>query len=64
MLPKKKIRFSNTFAEMEDDQLKYYASLTPEELLRNHKILSLAAFGLKKERGFNKLERIIKFTKE
>ena len=49
---------------MENDQLKYFASLTPEELLRNHKILSLAAFGLEKDPGVDHFQYKIKFDKE
>lgn len=55
---------SASFDDMEQDQLKYFASLSPEELLRNHKQLSLAAFGLKGDAGVNKPDRTIKFDKE
>jgi hypothetical protein len=60
----KHITFFTSFDEMETDQLKYFASLQPEELLKNHKALSLAAFGLKKDPGADKLNRVIKFNKE
>ncbi len=60
----KTITFFTSFDEMENDQLKYFASLSPEELLQNHKALSLAAFGLKKDPGAEKLIRKIKFKKE
>lgn len=61
---KKTITFFNSFDEMENDQLKYFASLSPEELLQNHKKMSLASFGLKEETFSNKSERKIKFNKE
>ena len=58
------VKFFSSFEEMENDQLKYFASLQPEELLKDHKALSLAAFGLKEDPGVDKLDRIIKFGKE
>ncbi|MBS1622211.1 MAG: type II CRISPR RNA-guided endonuclease Cas9 [Bacteroidetes bacterium] len=51
----------DSFEEMENDQLAYYASLTHEELLKNHKQLSMAAFGIKDESILNNQERKIKF---
>lgn len=51
----------DTFEEMENNQLSYFASLTPEELLKNHKHLSMAAFGIKNEQNLNKPDRKIKF---
>lgn len=59
----KHVTFFTSFDEMENDQLKYFASLQPEELLKNHKELSLAAFGLKKDPGAKALVRKIKFKK-
>ncbi len=53
-----------SFDEMEDDQLTYFASLSPEELLRNHKKMSSAAYGLKDDPNANPPERIIKFNKD
>ncbi len=61
---KKRITFFSSFEEMENDQLQYYASLSPEELLKNHKTLSMAAFGLRQDPGAENLQRIIKFKKE
>ncbi len=49
---------------MEDDQLKYAASLKPEILLQNLKTMVLAAFGLKDETLFNTMPRVINFKKE
>ena len=60
---KTKITVFNSFESMETDQLAYFASLQPEELLQNHKTLSLAAFGLEKDPGSDKLDRKIKFGK-
>lgn len=60
----KSITFFNSFEEMENDQLKYFASLSPEESLRNNKKMSMAAFGLKQNAGLEKPDRKIKFKKE
>jgi CRISPR-associated endonuclease Csn1 len=51
----------NSFDEMEQDQLTYYASLTPEELLRSLKRLSMAAYGIKNEEDLPIPDRKIKF---
>jgi hypothetical protein len=64
MRQNKKVKFFSSFEEMENDQLEYFASLQPEELLKDHKALSLAAFGLKEDPGPDKLDRIIKFGKD
>ncbi len=58
---KMSLKLFDSFEEMEDDQLKQFASLTPEELLRNHKALSMAAYGIKDEALLNKTDRKIKF---
>lgn len=50
-----------SFDEMENDQLQHFASLTPEELLRNHKSLSMAVFGINHETDLNNPDRKIKF---
>ncbi|MBX3240827.1 MAG: hypothetical protein KIT80_22950 [Chitinophagaceae bacterium] len=50
-----------SFDAMENDQLEYFASLTPEELLKNLKKLCMAAFGIKEEGALNKPDRKIKF---
>ncbi len=55
---------SASFDDMEQEQLKYFASLTPDELLQNHKKQSLAAFGLKDEIDKQKPDRTIKFDTE
>lgn len=59
----KKITALDSFESMETDQLRYFSSLSPEELLQNHKRLSLAAYGLNKDPGSDKLDRKIKFGK-
>lgn len=51
----------DSFDAMENDQLEYFASLTPEELLKNLKKLSMSAFGFKEEGALNKPDREIKF---
>jgi len=58
------INTQTSFEEMENDQLKYFASLPPEELLKNHKQMSLAAFGLKGDSNTINPDRKIKFNKE
>lgn len=64
MHERKKISFFNSFEEMEKKQLEYFASLSPKELLKNHKKMSMASFGLKKDPVLNKRDRKIKFQKE
>lgn len=54
-------RFEN-FEVMEQNRLVYFASLAPEELLRNLKKLSMAAFGIKDETELKKPDRLIKFN--
>ncbi|MBS1629152.1 MAG: type II CRISPR RNA-guided endonuclease Cas9 [Bacteroidetes bacterium] len=49
-----------SFEEMELEQLKQFAALSPEELLRNHKLLSMAAFGIKDEASLKSINRKIK----
>lgn len=49
-----------SFEEMELDQLKHFATLSPEELLKNHKLLSMAAFGIKDEASLKSNNRKIK----
>jgi len=61
---KKTITFFTSFEEMENDQLKYFASLSPEELLRNNKKISMGAFGIKEDKDTNKIDRKIKYKKE
>lgn len=51
----------DSFEEMENNQLAYYASLNQEELLLNLRQLSLAAFGFKNEGLLQKPDRKIKF---
>jgi len=58
---KRTIKKFDSFEAMEDEQLAYYASLSPEELLRNHKLLSMAAFGIKDEKSIDQPDRKIKF---
>ncbi len=61
---KKTITAFNSFDEMEEAQLKYFASLSPEELLRNNKKMSLAAYGLNSKSKATQPDRKIKFKKE
>lgn len=63
ILKSRKIKSFSTFEEMENDQLTYYAGLPPEELLKNHKVLSMAAFGFKTESELTKPDRKVKFDK-
>lgn len=58
---KKTIKFFSTFEEMENDRLKYYANLLPEELFKNLKQLSTTAFGFRTESAFRTPDRKIKF---
>ncbi|HWC53265.1 MAG TPA: HNH endonuclease domain-containing protein, partial [Chitinophagaceae bacterium] len=58
---KRALKKFESFEDMENDQLAFFATLTPEELLRNHKRLSLAAFGFKNEGLLQKPDRTIKF---
>ncbi len=51
----------NSFESMEQDQLEYYASLSPIERLRALKELALNAFGFSLESDLNASERKIKF---
>lgn len=51
-----------SFDEMENDQLKYFASLEPIALLQNLKQMVLAVFGYKTEPSINTMPRIINFT--
>lgn len=51
----------NSFESMEQDQLSYYASLSPIERLRALKNLALKAFGFSQESDMNVSERKIKF---
>ncbi|HQE11793.1 MAG TPA: HNH endonuclease domain-containing protein [Flavipsychrobacter sp.] len=53
----------NSFDTMEQDQLSYYASLSPIERLQVLKELTLKAFGFRQESDMNVIERKIKFEK-
>jgi CRISPR-associated endonuclease Csn1 len=53
-----------SFEDMENDQLNYFASLQPEQLLQNLKQMVLAAFGFKEEPSLNSLPHIINFNSE
>ncbi|CAN5450085.1 type II CRISPR RNA-guided endonuclease Cas9 [soil metagenome] len=61
MYAKKEIKQFNSFEDMENDQLTYFASLSPEALLQNLKQLALAAFGYRDDAPVNSLPRIIHF---
>ncbi|MBS1746746.1 MAG: hypothetical protein JST21_11305 [Bacteroidetes bacterium] len=50
-----------SFDDMEDDQLKYFASLSHEELLLSLKRLNLAAYGFSEETTLKHVERKILF---
>jgi CRISPR subtype II RNA-guided endonuclease Cas9/Csn1 len=58
---KRTLKKFDSFEDMENDQLEYFASLTPQELLKNHKQLSMAAFGFKDDPETKKPDRKIKF---
>lgn len=49
----------SSFEERDNDRLKYYASLSPEELLKNLKQMVLASFGIKEEAELKDAPRII-----
>jgi len=55
------LKIFNSFEEVENDQLTYFASLTPEELLNNLKKLTKSAFGISDEQSLNNPDRKIKF---
>ena len=60
---KRSINTSTSFDEMENDQLRYFASLTPEQLLMEHKKLSIVAYGIKNNHNkSSKPDRIIKYN--
>ena len=56
---KKTIQQFSSFEERDNDRLKYYASLSPEELLKNLKQMVLASFGIKEEAQLKNAPRII-----
>ncbi len=56
------LRKFSSFDEMENDQLKYFASLSPEELLRQHRKMQLAVFG--NNQNSEAPDRTIKFDKD
>jgi len=62
MYSAKPVSGNKSFDEMEDDQLKYFATLTPEELFCNLKKLSMSAYGYKIGNEKN-IDRKIKFKK-
>lgn len=55
------VKSFESFDDMEDEQLKYFASLSHEELLLSLKRLSLAAYGLSEEIMLQSVERKIYF---
>lgn len=61
--PKSVTKF-DSFEEMENDQLSYFASLQPAELLQNLRQMLLATFGFREEPSFGSQPRIIQFNKE
>ena len=56
---KKPINTSTSFEDMENDQLTYFASLTPEVLLKNLRNLLKLSFGIKDESVWENMPRII-----
>jgi len=56
---KSTIRSFSSFEDMENDQLSYFASLSPVQLLQNLKQLVLRSFGIKDEAVLNNMPRII-----
>lgn len=54
----------SSFEDMENDQLSYFASLQPQQLLQNLKQMVLAAFGFKEEPSLNSLPHTINFNSE
>jgi len=51
----------DSFDDMENEQLRYFASLSPTELFRNLKKLTLAAFGIADESKLKHPKRIVKY---
>jgi hypothetical protein len=58
------LKFFSGFDEMENDQLKYFASLQPKDLLQNLKQMVLAAFGFRADPPVSSLPRTIYFNDE
>lgn len=56
---KKTIQQFSSFEERDNDRLKYFASLSPEQLLKNLKQLVLSSFGIKNEAELKDAPRII-----
>ena len=56
---KKTIQRFSSFEERDNDRLKYFASLSPEELLKNLKKMALISFGIKDEAELKNAPRII-----
>ena len=56
---KKSIRSFSSFDDMENEQLKYFASLSPQQRLQNLKQLVLRSFGIKDESELRNMPRII-----
>ena len=56
---KKMIQRFYSFEERDKDRLIYYASLSPEELLKNLKQMVLTSFGIKDEAELKNAPRII-----
>lgn len=58
---KRVVNTSTSFEDMENDLLKYSASLTPEELFLQNKKISEAVFGIQNDNNPQKPDRTIKF---
>lgn len=56
------LRKFDSFDEMENDQLKYFASLSPEQLLQNHRKMQITVFGNNENSGTP--DRTIKFDRD
>ena len=61
---KRELIMFNSFDEMENEQLAYYATLSPEVLFKNLKHLNLGVFGYKDETHFAPPDRKIKFDEK
>lgn len=61
---KKNIQLYNSFEEMENKQLLYFASLEPEIILQHLKSLILIVYGYKEDPLLKNMQRIIHFNEE
>ena len=59
--PQRTLKSFNSLEELEENQLKYFAPLSPVDLLKNLKVLNFKSFGFNYENEFKKEKQIIKF---